>query len=294
LGKIADLSLPDRIRLATRDRPAAPAISARVRARGAGWHASEVVCTQGPHDRAFEERHGDVCLGIVLAGSFQYRSSRGSALLYPGAILLGDVGSCFECGHPHGSGDRCLAVHFDGEYFAEIAASTAGPGFRLAAPMLPALRELVAPLASVQSELDERNAAAAEIAAVRFAEAVLGCVAGRASAPSRSSARDQRRISAVIRHIEEHAHEALDLDRLAALACMSKYHFLRNFQRTTGLTPYQWLIGQRLRQSALALRRSAAPIAGIAFDNGFGDLSTFNATFRKAFGSTPGEFRRRG
>lgn len=278
----------------TRDAPL-PAISLQVLARGSGWRASEVVCRQGPQDRSFEERHGDVCIGLVLAGSFQYRGSQGSALLYPGALLLGNAGQCFECGHQHGTGDRCLALHFDAEYFAEITASVAGSSrTRLSTPMLPALRRLAAPLAQVQHHLHAGDAVAAETSAVHLAELVVGVVSGQPASASAPSARDQQRISAVVRHIEEHAHDALDLDQLAALACMSKYHFLRTFQRTLGLTPHQMLIGLRLRRAAHALRHGKASIAHVALDAGFGDLSTFNAAFRATFGRTPGEFRRCG
>jgi len=107
------------------------------------------------------------------------------------------------------------------------------------------------------------------------------------------SARDQRRIAAVARRMEASSHERLDLDALAALAAMSKYHFLRCFRRVLGCTPHQWLLQHRLHRMARSLReRREAPVAALALDAGFGDLSTFNALFRGVFGATPGEFRR--
>ena len=41
----------------------------------------------------------------------------------PGALMLGNPGACFECGHEHGVGDRCLSFHFDPGFFEEIVAS---------------------------------------------------------------------------------------------------------------------------------------------------------------------------
>ena len=35
----------------------------------------------------------------------------------PGSLLLGNEGACFECGHQHSRGDRCLAFHFSPEVF---------------------------------------------------------------------------------------------------------------------------------------------------------------------------------
>jgi AraC-like DNA-binding protein len=72
---------------------------------------------------------------------------------------------------------------------------------------------------------------------------------------------------------------------------MSKYHFLRLFRRMCGITPYRYIVGRRLRNAALALRRTRTPIALIALEQGFGDLSTFNRLFRQIMGCTPTEFR---
>src|SRR3546814_13700301 len=91
--------------------------------------------------------------------------------------------------------------------------------------------------------------------------------------------------------MEETQDQPHSLDALAALACMSKYHFLRSFRRITGSTPYDWLLSLRLRRAAVRLRESTDGIAAIAYDAGFGALSTFNARFKDVFGKTPGEWR---
>jgi AraC family transcriptional regulator len=78
----------------------------RILARGDGWTVARVVCTCGPHDRAFEERHTRYTIAVVLAGSFQYRCALGRGLMTPGSLMLGNEGHCFECGHKHGKGDR--------------------------------------------------------------------------------------------------------------------------------------------------------------------------------------------
>ena len=45
----------------------------------------------------------------------------------PGSLLFGNVGQCFECGHDHASGDRCVAFHFSPELFERIAADAGVP-----------------------------------------------------------------------------------------------------------------------------------------------------------------------
>jgi hypothetical protein len=107
----------------------AGATAGRLLARGDGWSVRDVVCTSGPADRPFEELHTEVSIAIVAAGTFQYRSPSGRALMTPGSLLLGNAGHCFECGHEHGVGDRCIAFAYSSEYFERIAADVgASPG----------------------------------------------------------------------------------------------------------------------------------------------------------------------
>jgi AraC family transcriptional regulator len=282
-----------------------PIPAARVIAHDADWTLNEFTCQAGPQDRPFEERHASVAIAAVLEGSFQYRCDSGRALLYPGAVMLGNVGACYECGHEHGSGDRCVSLQFSPALFEEIAASTAGSScFRFTAAMLPALKSLNRPMAEMAALAANTRAAsrrqpdrmapnhmAVEELAIDMAEAVVQAVAGGNARSVLLSPADSRRISRVLRHIEIHAAEPLDLTTLAAVACMSKYHFLRSFRRSTGVTPHQYLLGLRLRRAAQQLCNSTAPVSSIAFDAGFGDLSTFNAGFRAQFGASPGHFR---
>jgi AraC-like DNA-binding protein len=270
-------------------------ITARDIARGKGWRIREVVCRHGPRDRAFEERHDSVSIAAVVAGSFQYRTDAGRALLAPGSFLLGDAGRCFECGHDHATGDRCVAFHFAPDLFAEIAATAAGSArFRFPAAMLPAGPGLAAPAVEAAVAAAAGDRVALDALAMRVADRVLRALSGSRGVAAAPSARDQRRISAALRHIEENADQPLDLDGLAGVAGMSKYHFLRCFRRAIGETPYAYLLGVRLRRAAERLRTTAMPVSSVAFDAGFGDLSTFNERFRTVFGATPAAFRKTG
>jgi AraC-like DNA-binding protein len=48
-----------------------------------------------------------------------------------------------------------------------------------------------------------------------------------------------------------------------------------------------------MRQAAARLRQTSGPITDIAFEAGFGDISTFNRRFRRVMGMTPGAWRAR-
>ena len=261
-----------------------------VLAEGPGWSAADVACTAGPLDRPFEERHEQVCIAAVLSGSFQYRTRQGSATMAPGALMLGNSGACFECGHEHGAGDRCLSFHFDPGWFAETVASV--PGSRrldFSVPRLPPSEALLRLVAAAETALGDPLAL--EEIALRVAGIAVLAQEGASLRPA--TPRDQKRVSEAIRSIEGAPAEPITLASLAAGVAMSRYHFLRAFRAVAGVTPYQFILGQRLRQAATRLRQTDDPITDIALDAGFGDLSSFNRRFRRIMGMTPGAWRRR-
>ena len=270
------------------------ALTSRILASGPGWSVSDVLCTSGPHDRPYEERHECVSIGAVMEGTFQYRTATGAALLAPGSLLLGNHATSFECGHEHSVGDRCLAFHLSPEFMERVAAAV--PGARrieFAVPHLPPLASLVPLLAAAEAARDDGDAAELEELALRLAGAVSATLAG-AHKPAGRNARDERRISCALRRIEAEAHEELTLPDLARGAATSPYHFLRTFRQVVGMTPYQFILHTRLSRAAVRLRGSDDPISAIAFDAGFGDLSTFNRRFRRVMGCSPGAYRTRG
>lgn len=119
-------------------------VKVRVLAYGNDGTVSDVLCTSGPHDRPFEERHPQVFIAMVVAGYFQYRSTAGGDLLTPGSVMLGNANQPFECSHEHGLGDRCLSFGYAPDYFERIAsdAGMRGPSRGFRALRLPPLREL--------------------------------------------------------------------------------------------------------------------------------------------------------
>jgi AraC family transcriptional regulator len=268
------------------------AISAQILASGAGWNACDVVCDYGPHDHAFTEAHAETTIAAVTAGSFQYRTQAGSATLVPGALLLGNAGNCFECGHEHAQGDRCLAFHFAPAFFESVAAGVPGARqARFSRISVPPASELIGLLAEAEVARDEHDVAALEELATRLAGAVLTLVGEDVTSTRRPTMRDERRITTAVRRIETQVDERLGLNALAGNAAMSPYHFLRTFRQVTGMTPHQYVLHVRLHRAARRLRASVDPVSMIAFEAGFDDLATFNRRFRRLIGMTPSAFR---
>ena len=94
-----------------------------------------------------------------------------------------------------------------------------------------------------------------------------------------------------IRHMKEHLAEPLDLDELAQIAAISKFHLVRVFDETTGTTPHHFLSCLRVQQAKELLLKSGTSITDVCLGVGYNSLGTFSKTFSELVGLSPQEFR---
>ena len=289
----------DRTQPATRPRShgGPGTIESRTLATGPGWTVDDVVCSCGPDDRPYDEQHSHVAIAIVTAGTFQYRgsASNGRELMTPGSLLLGSPGQCFECGHEHGVGDRCVSFRFTADYFDTITAG-AGPrgrrrGFR--SLRLPPVRTLSPVIAEACAALIGSSEVPWEELGIRLAVRAVQVDAEVEPDWNAISPAALARVTGSVRMIEAQPATPLTLVSLAREAGLSPYHFLRIFESLTGLTPHQYLLRTRLRAAAARLLAERGRVVDVALDAGFGDVSNFNRAFRREFGVTPTAYRQR-
>jgi AraC family transcriptional regulator len=266
----------------------------RILARGDGWTVADVVCTSGPHDRPYEERHERYAIAVVLTGSFQYRSPLGRGLMTPGSLMLGNEGHSFECGHEHGEGDRCVAFWYEPEYFERLAADAGAHDVdrKLRVPCLPPLRPLSPLVARVGAGAMGVPGLPWEELAITLAGRTLSLAVGVSSDQSGLPLNAESRVTHTVRTIDRHPDAALTLGQMAREAGLSPYYFLRTFERVTGLTPHQYVVRARLREAATRLVAESGKVIDVALDCGFGDVTHFNRAFRTEFGVSPCRFRR--
>jgi AraC-like DNA-binding protein len=252
-----------------------------------GLSVSDIVCTSGPRDASFEETHSVTSIAVVLAGTFTYRGPHGRVLMTPGSLLIGNAGRCFTCGHDHGEGDRCLAFMFEDQLFERIAADAGVRSRSIPAHRVPFLRATAPLVAEAKAAMSDP--AALEEVALSIAHTVLR--AHHDGRVPKVVARDERRVTEIVRYLEgsfERSHALLDLAQRARL---SPFHFLRVFRQVTGVSPHQMLLRLRLNAAAVKLRTTQEPVTGIAYGVGFEDLSNFIRSFRAEFGATPSRYR---
>lgn len=92
-------------------------------------------------------------------------------------------------------------------------------------------------------------------------------------------------------HIDAHFPDELDLDRLARVAGVSKYHFARSFEAVYRETPIRYLTRRRIERAQDLLRSANLTITEICVLVGFSSLGSFSARFSELVGESPSAYR---
>jgi len=94
-------------------------------------------------------------------------------------------------------------------------------------------------------------------------------------------------------HVDRHFADPLDLDQLAAVAALSKYHFHRLFTATYGRTPAEHVAQRRIERAQDLLRATGLTVTEVCMAVGYSSLGSFSSTFRRITGETPSAYQRR-
>jgi AraC-like DNA-binding protein len=94
-------------------------------------------------------------------------------------------------------------------------------------------------------------------------------------------------------HADRHFSEPLEVEQLAAVACLSKWHFHRLFAATYGVTPAAYLSERRVERAQDLLRATNLTVTEVCHAVGFSSLGSFSTRFREVVGESPSAFQRR-
>ncbi len=99
-----------------------------------------------------------------------------------------------------------------------------------------------------------------------------------------------------VRRVKDYMHSRLprpiELAELASLLGQSQWHFCRAFKASTGTSPYQWQLDERIKMVHGLLLESDAPLDLVAEATGFSDSMHLIRAFKKRTGQTPAAWRR--
>ena len=109
--------------------------------------------------------------------------------------------------------------------------------------------------------------------------------------PSYQGGLPERQLLQVLEYINEHLHEDIKLADLAQLLDISQFHFSHLFKQSIGVSPYQYVIQQRVERAKQLLKQTDQPIMDIAFLCGFNSHSHLSKQFRQLTGMTPKAYR---
>lgn len=101
-----------------------------------------------------------------------------------------------------------------------------------------------------------------------------------------------RALARALDYIRDHLCDSISLEDLAKAACISRFHFARQFRVATGLSPMEFVLNTRVEAGREILRRGELKISTLAVALGFFDQSHFTRAFRRVTGLAPRQFSR--
>lgn len=108
----------------------------------------------------------------------------------------------------------------------------------------------------------------------------------------KNNSRHLHRMNRVVNYVRDHLSQDLDLETLADVACLSKYHFTRVFAAHLRESPNQLVSRLRVEMAARKLIQFGnGNITNIAMDCGFSGSDSFSRSFRNRFDCSPRAFR---
>jgi AraC-like DNA-binding protein len=90
-------------------------------------------------------------------------------------------------------------------------------------------------------------------------------------------------------YMDRHYLNEIDIARIAAEACFSKFHFLRLFKQMYGITPHKYLTKLKI-EKARELLENGATISDTCQSLGFSSMSSFNKLFRQHLKINPSSY----
>ena len=92
--------------------------------------------------------------------------------------------------------------------------------------------------------------------------------------------------------LQEHLDEPITIEDLAARSALSPRTFARRFAASTGTTPFQWLLRQRIQLAQRLLETTDLPIDWVAQKSGFSTAANLRKHFSRAVHTSPHAYRR--
>jgi AraC family transcriptional regulator len=151
--------------------------------------------------------------------------------------------------------------------------------------------QILAILASELDRSDQINSAYTESVLFQLSTHLVRRYSKTVDSVIGHSGMSPNRLNKVLEYVAAGLEEELRLAAMAQVAGISPYYFCREFKKTMGITPYGYIVQQRIDRAKALLQNTSMSITEIGAQLLFATPSHFTATFRKLVGCTPSVFR---
>ncbi len=97
----------------------------------------------------------------------------------------------------------------------------------------------------------------------------------------------------IMEHIKTHLNHPINITELADLSGWTPTHLIRVFKQHTGYTPLQFALWTKMNYSVGLIENTTTPISEILEKTGFYDAAHFSKVFKRFFGLSPTEYRKK-
>jgi len=227
-------------------------------------------------------------------GEFRTASGFSTRGLTPGGVCVIPAGLPYSARH-EGETEH-LALYLEPSLLLRAAAESRVAGsvevVERFAPSDPVIRSVgLALLAEIESEAPGGRLYAESLKNVLAVHLLRHYTALGGSAQSFTGGLSGQKLRRVMTFIADNYESDLSLAELARVAGMSAFHFAREFKRTTGTPPHQYLIKFRVERAKALLTESKLPLVEVSSRSGFSHQSHFTRLFRRLTGTTPQSYR---
>jgi AraC family transcriptional regulator len=265
------------------------------------------ACRGGP---AAEEQSSDNNIVLMRHGAFSKHLGRRTVTADVNQVVFFSKESTYRVSHPTDCGDRGTVFTLSQSVLNDMIRELdpyiddhPGQPFPfVTAPCSPRIfglhREIAQKLDSVSE--DCLNPLWADVTLLQLIAEVLEAAFAshdqhsmRCSRAGTGTSGHADRIETAKVYLATRLGERVTLDDVASAVHTSPFHFARTFRKHTGIPVHRYLTHLRLRNSLERLADGADDITVLALDLGFSSHSHFSETFRREFGLTPSEIRRK-
>ncbi|WP_448604665.1 helix-turn-helix domain-containing protein [Thermoleptolyngbya sp.] len=194
--------------------------------------------------------------------------------------------------------DHFLEIQLPSQFLQRIANETLSKAvdqfelvgdFRTRDAQLEAIAHLL--LADLQSQSLGSKLYIDSLANVLAVHLIRGYAATKPQILDYKGGLSHQQLLKVFDYFNDYLDQNIKLADLANLVGMSQFHFGRLFKQSVGISPYQFLLQQRIEKAKQLLKQTNDPIVEIALCCGFNSHSHLTKQFRQSTGITPKQYR---